>query len=308
MALHRLSSFTFQVPNPAEVIAYYTEFGLTDNGDGSMSTVEGGRQLYVEQGAPGAFRRISQMVIGADDQDDLGRIASRLSSLGIEHTIDGDTLTTADPATGTGVVVSVEERVRQTPEPAPEYNGPGRVVRENARAYGASSDDRVRPRKLGHVVIGTTDAETSQTFFIDGIGFKVSDRAGVGAFIRCSEDHHNLLVMGTPVVFPHHTSWQVEDVDAIGRGAMDMLEDHPERHVWGLGRHYAGSNFFWYLKDPAGTFSEYYSDMDCIVDDSLWSPESVEGARGLFRWGPPPSPSFLNPEDVAAHMAGAHAS
>jgi hypothetical protein len=52
----------------------------------------------------------------------------------------------------------------------------------------------------------------------------------------------------------------------------------------GLGRHHAGSNFFWYLKDPAGNFSEYYSDMDCIVDDQLWTPEALEGARGLFSW------------------------
>ena len=48
----------------------------------------------------------------------------------------------------------------------------------------------------------------------------------------------------------------------------------------------AGSNFFWYLKDPAGNFSEYYSDMDCIIDDQLWTPQDLEGARGLFAWGP----------------------
>ena len=85
-----------------------------------------------------------------------------------------------------------------------------------------------------------------------------------------------------------------------------MLEGRPERHVWGLGRHYAGSNFFWYLKDPAGNFSEYYSDMDCIVEDQLWTPEDLEGARGLFAWGPPPPPSFMHPEDLAAMMTGAH--
>ena len=56
-----------------------------------------------------------------------------------------------------------------------------------------------------------------------------------------------------------------------------MLEGNPERHIWGLGRHHAGSNFFWYLKDPAGNFSEYYSDMDCILEDQLWT------ARGLRR-------------------------
>jgi len=45
--------------------------------------------------------------------------------------------------------------------------------------------------------------------------------------------------------------------------------------------------------------------MDCIVDDQLWTPEDLEGARGLFAWGPPP-PSFLHPEDLAAMMTGAH--
>ena len=93
---------------------------------------------------------------------------------------------------------------------------------------------------------------------------------------------------------------------AVGFGAFAMLEGRPERQVWGLGRHYAGSNFFWYLKDPAGNFSEYYSDMDCIVDDQLWTPEDLEGARGLFAWGPPPPPSFLHPEDLAAMMTAAH--
>ncbi len=66
------------------------------------------------------------------------------------------------------------------------------------------------------------------------------------------------------------------------------------------------SNFFWYLKDPAGNFSEYFSDMDCIVDDQLWTPEALEGARGLFNWGPPPPPSFLHPDDLAELMTGAH--
>ena len=303
MALHRISSFTYQVPNPDEVFAYYEEFGLTNNGDGSMSTLEGGRQLHVERGP---VRRIASVTLGADDHDDLGRVAANLSRLEIAHRLEADRLVSADPATGTGVLVVVEDPLVQAPTPQPTYNVPGNATRLNERAEGVSNPDRVRPKKLGHVVLGSTDAETSQKFFIDGLGFKVSDRAGVGAFLRCSTDHHNLLLMGAPVTFPHHTSWQVDNVDAIGRGAMDMLGENPERHVWGPGRHYAGSNFFWYLKDPAGTFSEYYSDMDCIVDDSLWNAEAVEGMRGLFRWGPPPSPSFLEPEDLAAMMTGAH--
>ena len=107
--------------------------------------------------------------------------------------------------------------------------------------------------------------------------------------------------------FLHHTSWQVDDVDEVGRGATSMLEQDAARHVWGLGRHHVGSNFFWYLKDPAGNFSEYYSDLDCVLDDQVWKPGMFEGIKGLYSWGPPPPPSFLQPEDLAALMTGTHA-
>jgi catechol 2,3-dioxygenase-like lactoylglutathione lyase family enzyme len=30
------------------------------------------------------------------------------------------------------------------------------------------------------------------------------------------------------------------------------------------------------------------------------------GLAGLFAWGPPPPPSFMYPEDLAAMMTGAH--
>ena len=74
MALHRLSSFTYAVPNLAEVTAYYSEFGLTDNGDGSFSTLDGGKQLYLEQGS---HRRITTVELGADNADDLDRIVAQ---------------------------------------------------------------------------------------------------------------------------------------------------------------------------------------------------------------------------------------
>jgi hypothetical protein len=115
-----------------------------------------------------------------------------------------------------------------------------------------------------------------------------------------------VLMQKAPLNFLHHTAWEVDDVDEVGRGATAMLEGHPERHVWGLGRHHIGSNFFWYLKDPAGNFSEYYSDIDCVIDEQLWKPTVVEGAKGLYNWGPPPPPSFITPEDLAALMTGSH--
>jgi hypothetical protein len=59
----------------------------------------------------------------------------------------------------------------------------------------------------------------------------------------------------------------MDDVDAVGRAAAAIVAADPSRHVWGLGRHGIGFNFFWYLRDPAGNFAEYTSDLDVIVDD-----------------------------------------
>jgi catechol 2,3-dioxygenase-like lactoylglutathione lyase family enzyme len=305
VSLHGLLSVTIGVPNASETGAYYADFGLTPEGDGWYSTADAGRQLRI---VPAPSRRLVEMRVGVDDPDDLARAGSSLERLGVPASRSGMSLQAAEPVTGTRVFLDVAPRILQEPAVAERYNGPGRPDRPDSRAAGFSRPGPVRPRKLGHAVLGSTDHERSMSFFTDGLGFKISDRiAGAGAFMRCSTDHHNVLVLAAPVNFLHHTSWQVDDVDEVGRGAFAMLEGRPERHVWGLGRHYAGSNFFWYLKDPAGNFSEYYSDMDCIVDDQLWTPEDLEGARGLFAWGPPPPASFLHPEDLAAMMTGAHA-
>ena len=304
MSLHRLTTVTVGVPNVEETAAYYTDFGLTPVGGGAFSTEDGGEQFRLVR-AP--RRRLVEIGMGVDDRDDLARVAASLKRLDLPVELAGDTLITNEPIAGFRAVLTVRPRLDQPRAEATPYNGPGRVERAGTRAPGILREGQVKPRKLGHVVIGSTDGPATQKFFTEGLGFKVSDAIrSRGAFMRCSTDHHNVLVQQAPVNFLHHTAWQVDDIDEIGRGATAMLDEHPERHVWGLGRHHAGSNFFWYLKDPAGNFSEYYSDLDCIVDDALWEPGDLEGARGLYNWGPPPPPSFVMPEDVAAAMVGAH--
>ncbi|MEU6444580.1 VOC family protein [Streptomyces sp. NPDC047046] len=311
MSLHRLTQIVMGVPNVEQTAAYYADFGLQPVTEESgapalFSTVDGGEQLRIVHTPR---RRLVELGVGAEDPDDLDRVAARLGRLGVPVDRAPGSVSAVDPGTEVLVRVEIAPRLDQTPAEAAPYNIPGVAARRHERAPGILREGRVRPRKLGHVVLGSTDQETSQRFFQEGIGFKVSDRVtGLAAFMRCSTDHHNVLVQQAPVAFLHHTSWQVDDVDEIGRGATAMLEADPGRHTWGLGRHYIGSNFFWYLKDPAGTFSEYYSDLDCIVDDALWKPGDFEGAKSLWAWGPPPPPSFLAPEDLAALMTGSHGS
>ena len=310
MSLHGLTQITIGVPNVEKTAGYYSEFGLDPTGvveeAHGFTTTDGGEQLRLVSTPQ---RRLVELRVGADDPDDLGRISAALARLEIPAQTGATTIRTYDPGTEVTVIVELAPRVRQRETPAPPYNGPGHLARPDTRAPGVLRTDRVQPRRLGHVVLGSTDQAVSQRFFTEGLGFKISDTVpGLAAFMRCSTDHHNVLVQQAPLAFLHHTSWQVDDVDEVGRGATTMLEKDPSRHVWGLGRHHVGSNFFWYLKDPAGNFSEYYSDLDCIVDDALWTPQTWEGPRGLYNWGPPPPPSFLAPEDLAGLMTGAHGS
>ncbi|VVJ21855.1 2 [Amycolatopsis camponoti] len=307
MGLHRLTDITVGVPNVEETAGYYREFGLTPSGEGNghrFATTDGGDQLHIRHSPR---RRLLTLGVGVDDPDDLERVKASLNRLEVDARREGDALRAADPVTGLEVVVSIAPRLQQKPTPAPLYNTPGAVTRPDVRAPGVERQEPVRPRKLGHVVFGSADQAATQRFFTEGLGFKVSDEApGLASFLRCSTDHHNVLVQQAPVNFLHHTSWEVDDVDEVGRGATAMLEGHPERHTWGLGRHHIGSNFFWYLRDPAGNFSEYYSDLDCIVDDQLWKPGVIAGEKSLYAWGPPPPPSFLKPEDLAELMTDSH--
>jgi catechol 2,3-dioxygenase-like lactoylglutathione lyase family enzyme len=312
MGLHRLTEITIGVPDVAAAAAYYTDFGLTPiaskegDQDARFSTQDGGEQLTLKRTG---LRRLLDIGVGVDDPDDLGRVASSLKGLDLPFVRDEAGIIAVDPGTGVQVHVAIAPRIESEPGKEQSYNAPGRPMRTNARADGVTREEPVRPRKLGHVVLGSTDYAASERFFIAGIGFKVSDLVSdVAAFIRCSTDHHNVLIQRAPVSFLHHTSWIVDDVDEIGRGAHSMLAADPARHVWGLGRHAVGSNFFWYLRDPAGNFSEYSSDIDCIVDDALWKPQVWEGARAIYEWGPPPPPSFLAPDDLAELMTAAHTS
>ncbi len=303
MTMHRLTTVTIGVPDVDATAGFYRDFGLTEVGPGRFATLDGGEQLRLVT-AP--TRRPVELGLGVDDPDDLDRLAAAATAFGANAARDGDTLRLAEPVSGLPVVVTVAPRIQQVAADEPECNRPGRTTRTDRRADAVTRRDHVQPRKLGHVVLGSTDQATTQRFFTDALGFKISDEIeGIAGFLRCSTDHHNLLIQAAPVQFVHHTSWQVDDVDEIGRGAKAMLDGDPERHVWGLGRHYLGSNFFWYLRDPAGNFAEYYSDLDVIVDDELWDPSVLADERALYAWGPPPPMSFIAPDDLAELMAGA---
>ena len=181
------------------------------------------------------------------------------------------------------------------------------MVRADGRAPAVFQGARP-PRRLGHLVLGSPDFAATRDLLVDGLGFRVSDEIpGIIGFYRCSPDHHNLALVESPVPLLQHYSWECDDVDHVGHTATALLRTDPERHAWGFGRHFAGSNFYWYLRDPAGSFVELYSDLDQILDDDDWEARGrtpFEFEHLANSWGPEIPLEFIVPTDLDELQAG----
>lgn len=106
--------------------------------------------------------------------------------------------------------------------------------------------------------------------------------------------------------------------DCAGETSILFVEEVRERiyradrmftqHVIGLGRHALGSNVFWYVKDPCGTMSEFYCDMDCIPDQAEWERRKGAAPPALGVWGPHAPPEvFFAPADLETIAKGREA-
>ncbi len=305
MGLHRLLSMRVGVPDPAGLASFYAEMGMADDGHGGFGGTDAGAQVVVDEHA---FRRLLEVRVGAHDDEPTATIARRPTEHGLTPRADAGALTAAEPITEVTFRVEVSAPLEQHAAPAPPVdNRPGAAVRRNARAAAVAAAPRP-PRRLGHLVIATPDLLATRAFLVDGLGFKVSDEfRGAIAFLRCSTDHHNVALVGADVPHLQHYSWECDDVDHVGHAATQLLTTDPARHAWGFGRHFIGSNFYWYLRDPAGSFLELYSDLDVIDDDEAWEREGrTQFAPSQIgrAWGPDTPFEFIVPNDIAALRAG----
>ena len=287
MGLHRVNYLVRDVPDVERTAAFYREFGLKETAPGVFASRVGGDQLFLRP--TDGTARVHAIGVGVDGRSDLDDVEQRLTALGYASTREGELLVAVEPVTDVRIELAVTPRLpRETPPPRGGVPDRSDLVPR----------EEVWPVRLGHVVMGSPDIPAGERFFIEGLGMHLSDYVIGGAFMRFETDHHNIVVVPAPMTVLHHTAWKVRSVDEIGYGGAQMVRHHPERHAWGLGRHAASANYFWYLKDPAGAFAEYYySEMDELADTpTFWDP--VPGADELPTavWSSPPVEVALIPE------------
>jgi len=133
---------------------------------------------------------------------------------------------------------------------------------------------KIKPRKLGHIVLMVRDIRKSVQFYTDVVGLEVSDWIDDQmVFLRCGSDHHDLALAQLPKDSPlfgespntarpglEHFSYELASLEEIERAA-DMLEQKGIEIVRGIGRHGPGENVFLVFKDPDGNYVEFYCDM-----------------------------------------------
>ena len=152
-----------------------------------------------------------------------------------------------------------------------------------------------KPQRIGHMLMFTPDYEKAELFFSDVLGLRTTDRAkGKVSFMAAGDgvrDHHCFgLIPSTHRGF-QHASFKVASIDDIGFGAWRM-RSAGYKESFGPGRHALASNLFHYIRDPWGSWIEYYADMDRISD--AW--QCRDWSELPYVWGPEWSPEFWGKE------------
>lgn len=153
--------------------------------------------------------------------------------------------------------------------------------------------DTSKPNKLSHVVLNSADIEQQTRFFIDVLGFRLSDSTDMMDFIRCSADHHSMALARGNGPSVNHISYELASIDGMMRGA-GRLKGGGFNPEWGLGRHGPGNNAFLYFIDPNGFVVEYTAELE-QVDEAAYRPNDAKYWREFplrpCRWGVATRPS-----------------
>ncbi len=134
---------------------------------------------------------------------------------------------------------------------------------------------------LGHVVVSIPDFAAAVSFYVDLLGFRVSDFMGNRmAFFHVNPRHHSLAVgqLGRPGL--NHIMVEVQSLDDVGR-TYDLCLSKGIEISRSIGRHSNDQMVSFYMESPSG-FGIEYGWGGRRVDDATWVVQQI--STGSF-WG-----------------------
>jgi catechol 2,3-dioxygenase-like lactoylglutathione lyase family enzyme len=294
LGVHSLDHFVLSVPDLAPAQRFYSDFGLDVEETGSalgLKTFDHDQRwgMVVE----GKHKKLHHISFGCY-ADDLLYLQERAKAKGVElldppKGFASNGFWILDPA---GLTVEIKVAAKTSP-PHKSCGTWSSSAEGVAGAPVLAEAPRVRPHRLSHVLVFTNDIARSLEFYSTIVGLRLSDCSDRVAFMHAihGSDHHILAFAQSPGPGMHHCSWDMGSIDEIGLGAMHMA-DKGYRKGWGLGRHVLGSNYFHYVQDPWGSYSEYSCDIDYIPANQDWEPGQHAPEDSFYLWGPEPPADF----------------
>ena len=188
----------------------------------------------------------------------------------------------------------------------------GRVLRfvwGDARHTDTASE-KDHPIRLAHAVLNSHDVAAVQPFYEQALGFKLSDRTRIMAFIRIPQeglgDHHSIALADADNDCLNHIAFVMPDVESVMRGG-GRMKDAGYGIEWGPGRHGPGDNAFNYFVGPSDFVIEYTAEVEQVdnsyvvggPDDWKWPPGRVD------QWGisAPPSARLKQAQRAIAFIS-----
>jgi catechol 2,3-dioxygenase-like lactoylglutathione lyase family enzyme len=298
LGVHSLDEFNLIVPDMKVAETFYGEFGLELQPRGNRMEIRTqGHNHRWGTIVEGSRKRLSHFSFGVFE-DDFSRFKDRLNNL---H----EPLLDAPPGfessglwfhSPDGLLIELRVADKSSPNEKSSFtmvSAPAGVQSAPSRTQAP----RTKPRRLAHVLVFTADVLASIAFYERVLGLRLSDRSNDGiAFMHGihGSDHHLLALAKARGPGLHHLSWDVGSINDTGLGAMHMA-DKGYAAGWGLGRHVLGSNYFHYVRDPWGSYSEYSADIDYIPVNCDWPGQDNPGHDSFCGWGP------VTPEDFAVN-------
>ena len=315
LAVHSVQLFVFSVPDLDEAAAFYAAFGL----DVRRVNVNGPAGEHIELRTfshahvwatvhAGVARKRLDYVSYGIDAADLPAWRAKVLANGLA--CEPHPLAAAQPAAddlwlrnpdGTPVQLVIGPKVSPSGKRAPA-GAPSQISAGIGAAPARSKVSPVQPSHLSHVLFFTPDVKRMVAFCRDVLGMRLSDHSGdLIAFVHGvhGSDHHLVAFAKSHAPGLHHSSWDVASINEVGLGS-EQMRNAGHTQGWGVGRHVLGSNYFYYVRDPWGSYAEFSHDIDFVPADVDWPAADHPPHDSLYVWGPALPEDFITNHEQPA--------
>ena len=174
------------------------------------------------------------------------------------------------------------------------------VPRDRTRHYRTNG---VRPLRLDHASLKTTDTHGLRDLIIEILGMRLSDRTSGDEFMwfRAGDGmHHTLGIVISDVSSLHHYSFEAAQFSDLARLG-DTLRSLNRKLTWGPGHHGANVlSYFTYHLDVHGALVEYSQGLtrieeeDAYGEGDVWPIAPPASGDWIDLWGSSPPQAFVD--------------